>query len=453
MVRVGVTALLGLVLLQPGPNPEPMEKTDEEILKEARLPVEPAGLVKHLRGLVPSSEQRQRAAALVEQLGDPVYAKREAAEEALAKMLPGAVAVLRPALRSPDPEIADRARVLLQGAEKDGLGTQWRAAVRVLAKQPPPGLVETLLAVLPLCFDDATEEEILTVLVRLAGKGDKLPDVVVSALEDTDPARRAASALLLGRGGSAEQRKKVQALLTDPVLEVRLRAGQGLVAARDRAGLAVLVQAIREGTPGQARQASDLLLALAGPGAPGSLEVGTPAQRATLARSWEAWLQGVGRQVDLSRVEVEFGALNRTIAAVQVTRKFIAAAEFNNTPVLKPLIGLPYVHLENQVATTNQELDNVLSQGLPQPPRSEVLPTTRIPTLDALMRSSSQGARVVGSKHPREEIVAVESTYRFPNQPNATRVTVYVRVPKAGGPAKVVGYAYINFDIRRPPPM
>jgi hypothetical protein len=447
MGQVGVMALLGLVLLNQAPAAmEPVEKTDEEILKEARLPIEPGALVKHLRGLAPTPAQAQKAATLVAQLGDPAYEKREAAEEALAKLLPGATSVLRPALHSPDPEVADRARFLLQRIEKEGIGTHWRAAVRVLAKQPPPGLVETLLAVLPLCFDDATEEEVLTALVRLAGKGDKLPEAVVAGLEDADPARRAASALLLGRGGSQEQRKKVQALLTDPVLEVRLRAAQGLIAARDRAGLAVLIQAIREGTPGQARQANDLLVALSG--STGALEVGMPVQRANLARTWDAWLNGVGRQIDLSRAEVEFGSLNRTIAALHLARKFLASAVVGNTQGLKPLIATPYVHLDNTIANTPQEVENLLNNGVQAPPPGEVLPTCRVQLLDVLMRIGHAGARTVGSKHPKDEVLAIETSHRYPNNPNITRVTLFVRIPKAGGPPKVVGYSLITLAAR-----
>lgn len=447
MTPVGITALL-VLLCQP-PGVEPAERPDEEILKEAKLPLDPPGLAKYLQALPPNADQRKQAAALVEQLGDPAFERREAAEAALAKLLPGAVAVLRSAKQSADAEIAERARFLIAQLERDGRALQWRAAVRVLSKQPPPAFVEVLLGLLPLCYDDVTEEEVLTALVRGAGKGDKLPAAVTAALEDADPARRAASALLLGRAGSVDQRKKVQTLLADPALEVRLRAAQGLLAARDRAGLAVLVQVLRDGSQGQARQANDLLTALAGGTALGALDVGMPTQRASLARTWEAWLAGPGRQIDLARAEVEFGTLNRTIAALQIARKFVAAAEIGDQQRVKPLLGFPYVHMDSTIAATPQELENVFNnQGFQPPPRLEFLPLTRTLSLDAA-RAGSLGARNLATRHPRDEVVAVESTYRHPNHPNATRILVYVRLPKAG-PAKVVGYSYLNFDTRRP---
>jgi len=452
MIRLSLTAVLATILLVCATRSQPLqeakEKTDEEILKEARISSDAVELAKYLRGQIPGNDERKQGITLVEQLGDPSFARRDEAESKLAKLLPGAIVALRPATRSADFEVAERAAFLLTKLETDGLATKWRAAVRVLARHAPANGIDTLLAVLPLSFDDATEEETLTALMRLASKGEKLPEIVFTGLDDADASRRAASALLVGRYGSPEQRKKVLLLLTDPVLEVRFRAAQGLLGARDRAGLAALVQTVREGTPGVARQASDQLTALAGSGGVGSIDVGTPSQRANLAKAWEAWLQTTGRQIDLTRADVEFGQLNRSIVALHVARKFLAGAEIGNVAGIKSLIALPYTQMETNVAATAQELENLFNnQGLPGPPRGEILPTTRIQTLDTISRGPfAQTARNVTTRHPRDELIAIESMHRFPGNPGGQRVVVFVRVSRAGGPGKVVGYTMRNFD-------
>lgn len=453
MGRAGIATLAVALLLGAAQPPDAPEKTDEQVLKDAGLPVDPAGLLKYLRGLPLTADQRRDAAGHVARLGDLAYARREAAEQELAKLLPGALAVVRPATRADDPEVAARARELVRRVERDGSLGRCRAAVRVVLKQPPAGTVEALLDVLPLCLDDAAEE-VLDGLVRLASKAEKLPDAVTAALDEADPAKRGAAALLLGRSGTAEQRRKVQQLLADPSLEVRFHAALGLLAARDRAGLAVLVQVVRDGSPVQARLANDVLTALAGATSVGGLDVGGPAARANLARAWDAWAQANARQLDLTRADVEYGSLNRSLVALQAARKFVAVAEAGNQTgnqlAVKPLVALPYCHLDNTVATTAQELENALqNNGLPTPPRFDVPPTTRLQPLDALARAGQPAAKNLAGRHPRDEVVVVDSTYRFPGQPAATRVLVFVRVPKAGA-ARVVGYSFLSVDPRRP---
>jgi hypothetical protein len=455
MIRAGIVTL-GLALLVSGAHgQDAAEKADEQILKEAGLPTEPAGLLKYLKGLPPTAEQRRQAAALVGQLGDPAYLQREDAEEQLAKLLPGSIVALRPATRSDDPEIAARAKVLLDRIERDGTLVRWRAAVHVVLTQPPPGTFEVLLDALPLCFDEVAEE-VLDGLVRLAGKADKLPEVVLTAVDEIDPAKRAAAALLLGRSGTAEQRRKVQQLLADPSLEVRFHAALGLLAARDRSGLGVLVQVVREGTPTQARLANDILTALAGTGSVGAIDLGGPAARSNLARAWDAWVQSTGRQLDLSRADVEYGSLNRSLTALQMARKFVALAESanqnGNVLQVKPLIGLPFVHMDSNFAATPQELENVLQNyGVPTPPRGgEITLTTRLQPADTLARAGHPGAKNVVGRHPRDEVVAVDSTYRFVGNSNATRMMIFVRLGKPGTPAKVVGFSFLSLDIRRP---
>ena len=65
-------------------------------------------------------------------------------------------------------------------------------------------------------------------------KAGKLDGLLVKALADKEPVRRAIAALVVGQFGTDAERKEVQKLLTDANLHVRFRAAQGLLAAYDR---------------------------------------------------------------------------------------------------------------------------------------------------------------------------------------------------------------------------
>ena len=68
---------------------------------------------------------------------------------------------------------------------------------------------------------------------------------LIKALTDASPARRAAAAFVLGQVGATEQVAKVKPLLDDPHPVVRLRAAQGMLAARDKAAVPCLVSLLQ----------------------------------------------------------------------------------------------------------------------------------------------------------------------------------------------------------------
>src|SRR5437588_614184 len=79
--------------------------------------------------------------------------------------------------------------------------------------------------------------EVAGARAALGVRDGKLDPALAAALDDREPARRAAAALVLGRYGTSEQRAAVRRLLTDREAKVRLRAAQGLLAARDGTAL------------------------------------------------------------------------------------------------------------------------------------------------------------------------------------------------------------------------
>ena len=127
---------------------------------------------------------------------------------------------------------------------------------------------------------------------------------LLAALEDKQAARRALAACLVGRLGDGKQQDAVRKLLTDGDPTVRLRAAQGLLAARDKTVVPTLIALLEAKPVALAWQAEELLRWVAGEGAPAPV-VGAGSARASgeCRRAWEGWWRAQGAKVDLAQVE------------------------------------------------------------------------------------------------------------------------------------------------------
>jgi hypothetical protein len=88
----------------------------------------------------------------------------------------------------------------------------WLVAVR-----KPAGAAEVLLAYLPFAPTERLADEATAALAAVAVRDGKPDKVVVEALEDKDPIRRAAAAAALGRDGGAFARRAEHRLLVEGV--------------------------------------------------------------------------------------------------------------------------------------------------------------------------------------------------------------------------------------------
>src|SRR5207237_3366348 len=138
------------------------------------------------------------------------------------------------ATKSSDPEIARRAEECIEGIKKDFAPSVLGAAARVMAAKRPEGAVEAILTFLPNNDDDYLADDLRHALVKLAAKDGKADPAVVAALTDKAPVRRAAAGYALTRAGLVQQLPAVRKLLQDPELDVRLRVGLALAAAKDK---------------------------------------------------------------------------------------------------------------------------------------------------------------------------------------------------------------------------
>jgi hypothetical protein len=113
--------------------------------------------------------------------------------------------------------VARRARLCLQHIKTATSPEVLGAAIEVLALRRPAGAVEALLGYVPAA-DRETGREVraaLAELVRAAGKPDP---ALLRALEDGEPARRAAAVAVLGKDGGAWLKEPGRRLYFQPPL-------------------------------------------------------------------------------------------------------------------------------------------------------------------------------------------------------------------------------------------
>src|SRR5262249_55505252 len=128
------------------------------------------------------------------------------------------------------------------------------------------------------------------------------------------PPRRAAAAYVLARVGTREHCEAVRKLLQDPVLKVRLRAAQGLLAARDRAAVPALIDLLDKAPDAWAGRVEELLYRLAGDKSPQLPPADTVAEaRKKAGAAWRTWWSKNELAADLTRAADDEQRLGLTL--------------------------------------------------------------------------------------------------------------------------------------------
>jgi HEAT repeat protein len=279
---------------------------DDQFLRAARVKTDAAGLLDFFqkRSLTPAQQAQLRLT--LRQLGNPNFRTRSRASLDLIAQGTPVRPMLRSLLKDPDLEVARRAEFCLEEINRrpDADPAVASAAVRLLALRKPAGTMETLLAYAPFNDDDGVEEELLTALKKLGLRTGKADPSLGPLLHDTNPARRAAAAFVLGRSSHAAEREGVRSLLTDADPRVRLRAAQGLVAGKDKGAVPTLIALLGDAPLLVTWKAEELLYRMAGDRAPsGSLGDGSPTARQKYRDLWAEWWRRFEPRVDLARLE------------------------------------------------------------------------------------------------------------------------------------------------------
>jgi hypothetical protein len=175
---------------------------DERTLKAAKVGTDGPALLEYLRNQAPGPARLARVKALVRQLGDDSFEKREGASKALVAAGVIALPYLREAAKAEDREVARRARACLQQIG-GGPGVDVpAAAVRLVGWKRPAGAAKVLLDYLPAA-DEPVAREVRAALVAVAERDGKPDADLVRALDEKEPVKREAARGVLGKDGGA----------------------------------------------------------------------------------------------------------------------------------------------------------------------------------------------------------------------------------------------------------
>jgi HEAT repeat protein len=254
---------------------------DVRLLEHAHINTDAVSLSAYLRKTAAQDEDLLQLDSLCRQLADKDFRQREGAAKRIVAIGTPAIQALLAACRSPDPEVVTRSLQCLESIRSTDVSPITSAAVRVLIRQEPADALSTLLKFLPSAASAEQVELLWYGIQRLHATKPAIARSLLDGLQDPLPARRALSACLIASSGDLRLRPSVCRLLADTDPHVRLRTAQGLLAARDPAGIPALIDLLDVPSIEFSWQAEELLHWAAGHKAPLTpIGIGSRAPRA-----------------------------------------------------------------------------------------------------------------------------------------------------------------------------
>ncbi len=376
-----------LNFLPPAALADPAD-ADEALLKDAKIATDGPGLVDYFRQRVNTTPSDDTLKALVEQLGDDSFRKREQASRQLVAIGARARPFLRQATNDADYEIAFRARTCLGEIEQGGTAKTLTAAVRLLAVRKPDNAVPVLLDFLPTAEDETVAAEVRAALVALAVRDGKTDPALVAGLQDKNAARRAACGTILACAAAADQLPAVRKLLEDSDPVVRLRVGLALAAAQEKDAVPVLIELLGQVPAQDTGPIEELLYRLAEDKAPVVAYGTDEAARRKLHDAWAAWWKDNAKDVDATRLERATKSLGFTLVVLLDANKIVDLdgsnrVRFTIDGLQKPLDAQPLPgdrvlvaeHDGDRVTERNRKNEIVWQKEITGPLMAQRLPT------------------------------------------------------------------------------
>jgi len=314
---------LGLALLVAAPawaaDPE-WVASDEELLRSVETPTDSPALLEFFRRRTLREADRERILALIGKLGDDNFETREQATVDLIGLGSLARPQLQEATRFKDIEVVRRAERCLEVIDKVNGPAYLIAAVRLLGYRRPPGATEVLLAYAPNAEDVQVINEISKNLAVVGFQEGQPEPLLLAALADQHPGKRAVAAEALCRARVLEPLAAVRPLLQDRDVKVRQRVASALVEAQQKEGLPVLIELLNDLPRDQVWRVEDLLFRIAGDKAPPPASADDPAGRFKWQEAWRAWWKEQGPKLDLARLEQLRKPLGYTLLTIYGNR-------------------------------------------------------------------------------------------------------------------------------------
>jgi hypothetical protein len=180
---------------------------DEQMVRAAKLGTDGPALLAFLRKRIPAEDDQVKIKDLVIKLGHRSFSVRQKATAELKQLGLKAAPLLRQAARDGDGEVKRRAEQCLQELVGGPDQALTAAVARLIALRRPAGAAEVLLPYVPWAPNEAVAREVQGALAEIADAGGKQDPVLVRALKDRDPQRRAAAAAALGQDGGAYRKQ------------------------------------------------------------------------------------------------------------------------------------------------------------------------------------------------------------------------------------------------------
>jgi HEAT repeats/PQQ-like domain len=279
----------------------PLAADEQQLQKDVRGS-DPAGVLEFFRKRTLSEDERRQAAEWVRQLGSESFAERDAAAAHLLTRGRPVAGLLRRALGDADPERAGQVRHCLRELDRVATPGLLASAVKFVADHKPDAAAAVLLAYLPFADDDELAAAVRTALLAVAVRDGKVDEAVVKGLDDPDPLRRAAAVEVLARAKAGRGADGVRRLLRDPESGVRLAVALGLVGAKEKDAVPVLIELLAELPEADQWRVEAVLTQLAGDQSPATAP-GTDAEsRRRCHDAWAGWWRDHGETLDLDKV-------------------------------------------------------------------------------------------------------------------------------------------------------
>jgi hypothetical protein len=265
-------------------------------LAEYKLEPTTESLRGYLASLQPTPERQQQLRELINQLDDPVFARREEATRQLLRQVGGVAPLLTEAIRGDNAEIRWRAKTILEQTDRESrslLGAVFSA----IQERKVAGLSAPLFAVLPLCGDEHLRQQLRRALAVTAGPADA--GFLRQQLASGDPQVRLAAIVALASVLGSEADAAAILLLSDPSEEVQATAARELANHGRREALPVLVRLLESSETAIRTRAIQTLRSLTGKHFEYTVYA-LPEQRRQEVTAWKEWLAADGMTAPLA---------------------------------------------------------------------------------------------------------------------------------------------------------
>lgn len=293
----------------------------EAVLENIGIAADAPSIRQYLVALHPNAQTRSAISALLAQLGDDDFHRREQAMKQLLRMPAVAIDLLKGAVQGPDPEVGWRARQIMEHADQTSRDLLMAAFMVVEQKQLHGELVEPLLAAIPLCSEEYLREAARRALAVTAQPEDS--ESLRRHFSHADAQVRVAALTALAKSSGEKASEHLLPLLEDRDERVRVAAARALANIGRRESLAVLV-ALLDSEELAIRLASLRTLKGATGQDLGFVAYENENVRAPAREKWRAWLETEGPSAAL-KTPLKEGAveIGRTLVCNHAQGKLI----------------------------------------------------------------------------------------------------------------------------------